>query len=169
MPQHTAHQGIPILLEDDLPHIGAPLPTFELVNLALESVTQAAFSGQRLLLHFHPSVDTPTSMRSIEALHQMTTEIPELAVLHISADLPFTLQRFRAQTAYASGHFLSTMRGRDMLKHFGVLMVSSNMAGLPARALMVADTSYCLRHVEVVSALTALPDFARAVQVLHTL
>lgn len=166
MLQSTSHLGEPILLEDRLPELGQPLPYFELVNLALESVSLEAFIGQRKILHFHPGIDTPTSVETVQALHHLASQYPNTAVIHISADLPFTLSRFKSSSRINSGHFLSTLRGRDMLKHYGVLMVSSKMAGLPARVLMVADEHHRLMHLEVVSTLTQLPNLARACQVL---
>ncbi len=168
MHHSTLYLGEPILLEDTLPEVDQPMPYFELVNLALESVSSEAFSGQRKLLHFHPSIDTPISVETVHALHLNTAAYDNIAILHISADLPFTLSRFKSTASPLNGHFLSTMRGRDMLKHYGVLMVSSKMAGLPARALMVADEENRLQHVQVVNDLMQLPNIALACEYVRS-
>ncbi|WP_124551697.1 thiol peroxidase [Methylophilus methylotrophus] len=167
MPNATALLDDPILVEDNLPSIGQILPFFQLVNAALEDVSLDAFSGQRKILHFFPGIDTPTSANSVRILDSMVATLPNTVVLHISADLPFTTARFCATENLSTGIHLSTLRGRDMLKNYGVLMMSSKLAGLPARVLMVADENNRVLHVELVKELTNEPDYEAAMAVLQ--
>jgi len=167
MPNATALLDDPILVEDDLPSIGQILPFFQLVNAALEDVSLDAFSGQRKILHFFPGIDTPTSANSVRILDNMVATLPNTVVLHISADLPFTTARFCATENLSTGIHLSTLRGRDMLKNYGVLMMTSKLAGLPARVLMVADEDNRVLHVELVKELTNEPDYEAAMAVLQ--
>lgn len=168
MPNATALLDDPILVEDNLPCIGQTLPFFQLVNAALEGVSLDTFSGQRKILHFFPGIDTATSANSVRILDSMVATLPNTVVLHISADLPFTTARFCATENLSTGIHLSTMRGRDMLKNYGVLMMTSKLAGLPARVLMVADEDDRVLHVELVKELTNEPDYEAAITVLQT-
>lgn len=168
MPNATALLDDPILVEDNLPKLGQTLPFFQLVNQSLEDVSLDAFSGQRKILHFFPGIDTPTSANSVRILDNIVADLPNTVVLHISADLPFTMARFCATENLTTGIHLSTMRGRDMLKNYGVLMMTSKLAGLPARVLMVADEKDRVLHVELVKELTNEPDYEAAVAALQT-
>ncbi|AKR44633.1 thiol peroxidase [Methylophilus sp. TWE2] len=167
MPNATALLDDPILVEDNLPSIGQILPFFQLVNAALEDVSLDAFSGQRKILHFFPGIDTPTSANSVRILDSMVATLTNTVVLHISADLPFTTARFCATENLSTGIHLSTLRGRDMLKNYGVLMMTSKLAGLPARVLMVADEDNRVLHVELVKELANEPDYEAAMAVLQ--
>ncbi|HWU66597.1 MAG TPA: thiol peroxidase [Methylophilus sp.] len=167
MPNATALLDDPILVEDNLPGLGQALPYFQLVNQALEDVSIEAFSGQRKILHFFPGIDTATSANSVRILDKLAASLPNTALLHISADLPFTMARFYATENLTNGIHLSTMRGRDMLKNYGVLMMTSKLAGLPARVLMVADENDRVLHVELVKELTNEPDYEAAIEALQ--
>ena len=167
MPNATALMDDPILVEDDLPEVGQSLPFFQLVNQALEDVSLDAFHGQRKILHFFPGIDTATSANSVRILDNMVASLPNIIVLHISADLPFTTARFCATENLHTGIHLSTMRGRDMLKNYGVLMMTSKLAGLPARVLMVADENDRILHVELVKELTDEPNYEAAITALQ--
>lgn len=167
MPNATALLDDPILVEDDLPGLGQTLPFFQLVNHDLEDVSLEAFSGQRKILHFFPGIDTSTSASSVRTLDSLAANLPNTVMLHISPDLPFTMTRFCAAENLSNGIHLSTMRGRDMLKNYGVLMMTSKLAGLPARVLMVADENDRVLHVELVKELTSEPDYAAALAALQ--
>lgn len=167
MPNATALLDDPILVEDELPAVGQPLPYFQLVNRELEDVALDAFAGQRKILHFFPGIDTPTSANSVRILERMALDLTNTAILHISPDLPFTMARFCAMESLPQCMTLSTLRGRDMLKNYGVLMMTSKLAGLPARVLMVADENDRVLHVELVKELTNEPNYEAAIEALQ--
>ncbi len=167
MTNATTLLGEPIVVEDELPIIGQPLPHFELVNHALEDIALEQFSGQRKILHFFPGIDTPTSAQSVRTLDALVAALENTVLLHISADLPFTTARFCTQEGLNNGLYLSTLRGRNMLKHYGVLMMSSKLAGLPARAVIVADAQDRVLHVELVPELTDEPDYGAVMDALQ--
>jgi len=167
MPNATALLDDPILVEDELPRLGQTLPFFQLVNHALEDVSLEAFRGQRKILHFFPGIDTATSANSVRILDRLGTTLQNTVIVHISPDLPFTMTRFLTVENLSASIHLSTMRGRDMLKNYGVLMITSKLAGLPARVLMVADENDQVLHVELVKELTSEPDYDAALAALQ--
>lgn len=156
----------PILLEDSLPSIGDTLPAFSLVTETLEEATLDTYAGKYKILHIFPSIDTPVSAESVLALETLVAPLENTVLLNISADLPFAVSRFRAANHLSRGIHLSTLRGRDMFKHYGVLMVTSKFAGLPARALMVADLNDRLIHIELVPELNMSPNYALAIDAI---
>lgn len=153
----------PILVEDNLPKIGHPLPYFSLVNHDFEDVTLETFKGKRKILHFFPSIDTPVSADSVQKLNSLAAQLNNTVILNISEDLPFALTRFCESKNLYNVTNLSSLRGRDMLKNYGVLMVTSKLAGLSARALIVADENNIILSVELVPELTQEPDYSAAI------
>jgi thioredoxin-dependent peroxiredoxin len=156
----------PILVEDNILRVGEVLPFFQLVNHALEDITLESFQGKRKILHFFPGIDTPASADSVRRLDALGNTIPNTVILNISPDLPFTMTRFAEAEHLVNSINLSSLRGRDMFKNYGVLIMSSKLAGLPARALMVADENDMVLHVELVDDLTREPDFEAALKSL---
>lgn len=156
----------PILVEDNLPCVGEILPFFQLVNHMLEDITLETFKGKRKILHFFPGIDTQTSADSVRRLEALGKSLTNTVILNISPDLPFTMSRFSEAENLVHSINLSTLRGRDMFKNYGVLIMSSKLAGLPARALMVADEDDKVLHVELVNDLTSEPDFEAALRTL---
>jgi thioredoxin-dependent peroxiredoxin len=156
----------PILVEDNLPIVGDTLPFFQLVNHSLEDITLESFHGKRKILHFFPGIDTNTSANSVRTLDKLGQTLANTVILNISPDLPFTMTRFSTAEKLTHSVNLSTLRGRDMYKNYGVLIMSSKLAGLPARALMVADENDQVLHVELVTDLTSEPNYEAALKVL---
>lgn len=166
MSSATHLQDEPILVEDNLPRVGHQLPYFSLVNHALEDITLDTFSGKRKILHFFPSIDTPVSAASVRILNDLAPQLSNTVILNISEDLPFALTRFCETQNLHNMINLSSLRGRDMLKNYGVLMVTSKLAGLAARALIVANEINKILYVELVPELTLEPDYAAAIATL---
>lgn len=164
MSSAITYDQAPILVEDTLPTVGDILPFFTLVDTSLQDVTLEAFHGQRKIMHIFPSIDTPTSAQGVRRFEGMAKMLTNTAIIHISADLPFALLRFCVQEKLTNALTLSTLRGRDMVKNYGVLMVTSQLAGLPARAVIVADSNDRILYVELVADLSNEPDYDRALQ-----
>jgi thiol peroxidase len=58
------------------------------------------------------------------------------------------------------------MRGRDFLMNYGVLLFSSKLAGLAARAVIVIDEQNTIKHVELVSEIANEPNYDAAIAAL---
>ena len=87
-------------------------------------------------------------------------------MLCISADLPFAQSRFCGAEGLANVQTLSTMRGREFLKAYGVDIKSGPLAGLAARAVVVLDENDRVLHSELVSEIKQEPDYAPALAAL---
>ncbi len=83
-------------------------------------------------------------------------------VLVVSADLPFAQSRFCSVENLQNVFALSTMRGRDFSKDYGVMITDYPLAGLCARAVIVIDEHDRVRHTELVSEITKEPDYDAA-------
>jgi thioredoxin-dependent peroxiredoxin len=159
-------KGNPVDVAGTLPKVGATAPNFTLVDKALADVTLETFAGKRKVLNIFPSVDTPTCAMSVRAFNQRAAALNNTVVINVSADLPFAQTRFCAAEGIENVVNLSTMRGRDFLMNYGVLLFSSKLAGLAARAVIVIDENNTIKHVELVSEIANEPNYDAAIAAL---
>lgn len=166
MSQNVTLKGNPVEVFGSLPAVGKTAPDFTLVDKALANATLESFAGKRKVLNVFPSVDTPTCAMSIRAFNKSASSLDNTVVINISADLPFAQSRFCAAEGLENVVNLSTMRGRDFLKDYGLLIASSKLAGLAARAVIVLDESNKVIYTELVSEIANEPNYEAALATL---
>lgn len=159
-------KGNPVELAGNLPKVGSTAPSFTLVDKALQDVTLDTFAGKRKVLNVFPSVDTPTCAMSVRAFNKHASSLDNTVVLNISADLPFAQSRFCAAEGLENVQNLSTMRHHDFLKSYGLLIHTSKLAGLAARAVIVLDESNTVQYVELVGEIANEPNYDAALAAL---
>lgn len=159
-------KGNPVDVAGNLPQIGSTAPNFTLVDAALQDVTLENFAGKRKVLNLFPSVDTPTCASSVREFNTRASSMDNTVVINISADLPFAQKRFCAAEGIENVTSLSTMRGRDFLMNYGVLIFSSKLAGLAARAVIILDENDIVKYIELVPEITEEPNYDAAVNAL---
>lgn len=159
-------KGNPVDVAGNLPKIGSTAPNFTLVDKALADVTLDNYAGKRKVLNIFPSVDTPTCAASVRTFNKLAAGMKNTVVLNISADLPFAQTRFCAAEGIENVQNLSSMRGRDFLMNYGVLLFTSKLAGLCARAVIVLDENNVVKHVELVPEIANEPNYDAALAAL---
>lgn len=159
-------KGSPVELSGTLPKIGATALNFTLVDKALQDVTLENFAGKRKVLNIFPSIDTPTCASSVRAFNQRAGSMDNTVVLNISADLPFAQTRFCAAEGIENVQNLSTMRGRDFLMNYGLLIRTTKLAGLASRAVLVLDENNVITYIELVSEIAQEPNYDAALAAL---
>ena len=159
-------KGNPVDVAGNLPKVGSTAPNFTLVDKALADVTLETFAGKRKVLNIFPSVDTPTCAASIRTFNKLAAGMNNTVVLNISADLPFAQSRFCAAEGIDNVQNLSSMRGRDFLMNYGVLLFTSKLAGLCARAVIVIDENNKVSYVELVPEIANEPNYDGALAAL---
>ncbi|MGB7815616.1 MAG: thiol peroxidase [Methylotenera sp.] len=159
-------KGNPVEVAGNLPKIGSTAPNFTLVDKALADVTLDTYTGKRKVLNIFPSIDTPTCATSVRTFNKHAASLNNTVVLNISADLPFAQTRFCAAEGIENVVNLSSMRGRDFLMNYGVLLFTSKLAGLCARAVIVLDENNVVKYVELVPEITQEPNYDAALAAL---
>ncbi|UAW99901.1 thiol peroxidase [Halopseudomonas nanhaiensis] len=159
-------KGNPISVGGSMPQVGAQAPEFSLVAKDLSNVSLSSLGGKRKILNIFPSVDTPTCATSVRQFNQRAAELNNTAVLCISADLPFAQARFCGAEGLDNVMTLSTMRGADFLRNYGVAIENGPLAGVAARAVVVLDENDKVLHSELVSEIANEPDYEKALTVL---
>ncbi|BAN48960.1 thiol peroxidase [Metapseudomonas resinovorans] len=159
-------KGNPINVDGQLPQKGQQAPAFSLVGGDLSDVTLASLAGKRKVLNIFPSIDTPTCATSVRKFNVEASKLPNTVVLCISADLPFAQKRFCGAEGLENVVNLSTMRGANFLKDYGVAIASGPLAGVSARAVVVLDENDKVLHSELVGEIADEPNYAAAIAAL---
>lgn len=159
-------KGNPVQVDGQLPAVGSKAPSFSLVAKDLSDATLASFDGKRKVLNIFPSIDTPTCATSVRKFNEKASQFDNTVVLCISADLPFAQARFCGAEGLSNVVTLSTMRGHDFLKHYGVAVASGPLAGVAARAVVVLDEHDKVLHTELVGEIANEPNYDAALKAL---
>lgn len=159
-------RGNPVQVDGQLPQVGQQAPAFNLVGAGLADVSLSSLGGKRKVLNIFPSVDTPTCATSVRKFNAEASKLDNTAVLCVSADLPFAQARFCGAEGLENVINLSTMRGAEFLKDYGVALSSGPLAGVAARAVVVLDEHDKVLHSELVAEIGSEPDYEAALAVL---
>ncbi|HRQ05456.1 MAG TPA: thiol peroxidase [Nitrosomonas halophila] len=159
--------GTPIKIEGTFPKTGEQAPAFSLVNRDLKDVTLADFAGKKKVLNIVPSLDTPVCALSTRKFNQRASEMGNTVVLIIAADLPFAMSRFCDQEGLDKVIPLSTMRGAQFMRDYGVAIADGPFAGITARAVIVLDENDKIIHAELVPEIKDEPNYDAALAALN--
>lgn len=158
--------GNPLDVAGNFPQKGQSAPDFKLVGKDLKDVTLADFAGKRKVLNIVPSLDTAVCATSARKFNEKAASLDNTVVITISADLPFAMGRFCTTEGINNVVPLSTMRGRDFLKNYGVELTSGPLAGVAARAVVVLDAGNKVLHAELVPEIKNEPNYDAALAAL---
>tara|TARA_R110002095_G_scaffold63227_3_gene53402 strand:- start:1707 stop:2210 length:504 start_codon:yes stop_codon:yes gene_type:complete len=159
-------KGEPVNILGELPKIGDQAPDFVLVDSHLNDISLLHFSGKRKLLNIVPSLDTPLCGESARLFNYRAGLLENVAVLVISADLPFAQQRFCSIEGIDRVTTLSILRTKDFGLDYGVLIGSGPLAGMTARAVVVVDEQDRVVYAQLVPEITTEPDYELAIAAL---
>lgn len=158
--------GNPIEVAGNFPQKGQQAPDFSLVGKDLADVGLKNFAGKRKVLNIFPSIDTPVCAASVRHFNKQANDKPNVAVLCISADLPFAQSRFCGAEGLENVVMLSTMRGAEFLQRYGVAIQSGPLKGVAARAVVVLDANDQVIYSQMVPEIKTEPDYDAALAAL---
>jgi len=159
----TKFKGTPVTTSGELPKAGSKAPDFHLVDVNLKDVHLADFKGKKKLLNIVPSLDTGICAMSAKKFNDFAKTRSDVAVLTISADLPFAQDRFCSAENIANVKTLSMMRSRNFAKDYGVLMQDGPLAGICARSVVVTDENDKVLYTELVPEIAQEPNYEAAI------
>jgi thiol peroxidase len=159
-------KGNPVHTSGELPALGTAAPDFSLTGTDLADVGLAAFAGQTVVLNVFPSVDTPTCAASVRRFNAELNTLGTVAVLCISADLPFAQARFCGAEGLERVKPLSDLRDKGFGDRYGLRIVDGPLAGLLARAVVVIKDGKVV-HTQLVAEIADEPDYAAALAAVH--
>lgn len=159
--------GNPVKIDGHFPKVGDKAPAFLLVNKDLKDIGLQDFAGKRKVLNIVPSLDTPTCAKSTRVFNEKASGMSNTVVLVISADLPFAMSRFCSTEGLNNVVTLSTMRGAEFKRNYGVAIADGPLAGVTARAVIVLDASDKVIYTELVPEIKQEPDYEAALAALR--
>ncbi|MCW1972519.1 UNVERIFIED_ORG: thiol peroxidase [Pantoea agglomerans] len=166
MSQTVHFQGNPVAVAGQFPQPGDSVNAFTLVAKKLSNVSLSEYAGKRKILNIFPSVDTGVCASSVRKFNQLAGELNNTVVLCISADLPFAQSRFCGADNLNNVVTLSTLRGGEFKKDFGVEIADGALQGLTARAVIVLDEHDKVLYSQLVNEITTEPDYDAALAAL---
>ena len=162
-------QGTELHTNGELPAVGEQVPDFVLVNGELADKRLSDFQDKKIVMNIVPSLDTPTCATSTKKFNELATEHKDTTILIISADLPFAQGRFCSVEELENVVPLSMMRSRNFAKDYGVLIDDGPLAGITARAIVVADCKGKVVYTQLVSEIADEPDYDAAMAALEAI
>ncbi|WP_248795838.1 thiol peroxidase [Pseudomonas sp. MWU13-2105] len=162
----VTRRGVTVQINGQLPLPGSQAPAFSLVARDLSDISLDSLGGRRKVLNIFPSVDTPTCAKSVRQFNERANQLENTLVLCISADLPFAQARFCAAEGLDNVVNLSTLRGREFMRDYGVEIADGPLAGLTTRAVVVLDAHDKVLHSELVADIGQEPDYKAALAAL---
>ena len=159
-------KGTPIDIAGELPALGRQAPDFKLAAADLSDKSLADFRGKVKVLNIVPSLDTPVCALSARKFSEEVARRKNVALLNISADLPFAQKRFCDSNSLQNVVALSTFRAPAFGKDYGVVVVSGPLAGLMSRAVVVLDGQDKVIYAQQVPEIAQEPDYAAALAAL---
>lgn len=166
MSQTVHFQGNPVSVDGQIPGPGQSAKPFTLVAKDLADVSLSQYAGKRKVLNIFPSIDTGVCAASVRKFNQLANDLDNTVVLCISADLPFAQSRFCGSDGLSNVVTLSTLRGGEFKKDYGVAISEGPLAGLTARAVVVLDEQDNVLYSELVNEITTEPNYDAALAAL---
>ncbi len=151
-----------VKINGHFPTLGEKAAPFTLVDKLLTDISLSHFRDKKKVLNIFPSVDTGICATSVRKFNQLASQIDNCVVLCISADLPFAQARFCGAEGLENVVMLSTLRGGDFKKNYGVDITDGPMAGLTCRAVIILDEHDNVIYSERVKDIKTEPDYEAA-------
>ncbi len=160
-------RGNPINTTGELPAVGESAPAFTLTGTDLGDVSNDSYAGQPVVLNIFPSIDTQVCATSVRTFNERAADTG-VAVLCVSADLPFAAARFCGAEGIENVKPASAFRssfGAD----YGVTIADGPLAGLLARSVVVIDGSGSVTYTELVPEIAQEPNYDAALDAVAAL
>lgn len=159
MMQTVYFQGNPVEVYGEMPAVGTVAPDFKLTAANLADVTKNDYKGKRLVLNIFPSLDTDVCAASVRRFNKDAASYENTAVLCVSMDLPFAMNRFCSINGIEGVSVASAFRSPEFGKEYGVTIVDGPLKNLLARAVVVVDEKGEVIYRQLVDEITHEPDY----------
>jgi len=139
-----------------LPALGSQAPSFHLTGSDFSPVSLGA--GTRTVLNIFPSVDTGVCAASVKKFNELAADLEGIAVLCVSADLPFAQARFCGAEGIENVTAASSFRsgfGAD----YGLTLTDGKFEGLLARAVVIVGADGAVTYTQLVPEIGTEPDY----------
>jgi thiol peroxidase len=160
MTEITFH-GNPVTILGNEVKVGNTAPNFSVLANDLSAVTLADSKGTVRLICAVPSLDTGVCDAETRRFNEEASNLGNVKILTISADLPFAQGRWCGANGIKNVQTLSDHRDLSFGEAFGVVIEELRLL---ARAIFVVDSNDKVTYVEYVSEATNHPNYESALE-----
>jgi thiol peroxidase len=154
-------KGNPLTLVGSEVRVGQKAPDFQVLAQDLSPVTLGSSRGKTRLISVVPSLDTPVCDAQTRRFNQEAATLPNIAILTISADLPFAQKRWCGAAGVDKVQVLSDHKDVSFGTAYGVLIKELRLL---SRSIFIIDAGDTVRYVEYVPEVTSHPNYDAALQ-----
>ncbi len=157
-------KGNPLTLVGSELKAGQTAPDFKLLANDLSEVSLANFKGKTVLISVVPSLDTPVCDMQTKRFNEEASKLPvDVAVLTVSADLPFAQSRWCGAAHADKIKTLSDHREVSFGQSYGVLIKELRLL---SRSIFIVGPDQKIQYAEYVKEVTQHPDYDKALNAL---
>jgi len=164
--QTTTFNGSIVNLSGNTINVGDKAPSVIAVGTDLSDVEIGGAKDNIQLIITVPSLDTDTCAAETRRFNQDVNNLDICETTVVSMDLPFASERFCTTEGIANLTVASDYIDKEVSKAYGVLMDNGKLKGLSARTVFVIDRSGEVVYKEIVSEVTAEPNYEAALDAI---
>jgi thiol peroxidase len=146
-------------IQGEMLNVGEHAPDFVVYATDFSPRSLKDYEGKVKVLSIIPSIDTSVCSAQTRRFNQEAAELDNIAVLTISADMPFTLRRYCNNEGIQNTDTLSTYRDMKFADDYGVHDVDWRMC---QRAVFVLDKNNVVQYTEYVPVMGQEVNFEAA-------
>lgn len=156
-------KGNPVALGGTTINVGDKAPAITLPNKSLADVTVGGASECTQIIVAVPSLDTAVCAAETRKFNVEAANVPNAKVIIVSMDLPFAAGRFCTTEGIENLDVCSDFRSKEFANAYGVLINEGVLRGVTARAIFVVSKDGTVTYKELVSEVTAEPNYDAAI------
>lgn len=160
-------KGNKLNLEGKEVKVGDYAPDFKVLGKDLKEYSLKDFEGKVKVISVTPSLDTPVCDMQARKFNEEARNLSkDFAILNISMDLPFAINRFCTTNGIEDIFVLSDHRDASFGLNYGVLIKELRLL---SRAVFIIDKENKIRYIEIVPEVTGEVNFEEALSSLKNL
>jgi len=150
----------------ELPQVGSTAPYFSLTKRDFSTVSLKDYKGKKVVLNIFLSVDTETCSKSVHQFHKQASLLENTAILCVSKDLPFALNRFCGAEGIEHLEMLTDYKEGSFGEDYGVTFKDGPLRTLFSRAIVVLNAKGKVLYTEHVPVIADEPNYQKALEAL---
>lgn len=146
--------------------IGDIAPNFKALKNDLSVFNLSDLDGKIKIISVVPSVDTGVCALQTIRFNKEASNLSDVSIVTISADLPFALGRFCGANGIDNSITLSDHKDLDFGTKYGFVVEELRLL---TRGIVILDKNNIIKHIEYVPEITEHPDYEKALEIVKSI
>ena len=146
--------------------IGDIAPNFKALKNDLSVFNLSDLYGKIKIISVVPSVDTGVCALQTIRFNKEASNLSDVSIVTISADLPFALGRFCGANGIDNSITLSDHKDLDFGTKYGFVVEELRLL---TRGIIILDKNNIIKHIEYVPEITEHPDYEKALEIVKSI